>query len=75
MSCHPISAHNDGRLPIAANPQSFRDIWPSGIPAKMPHAMVKGHAKAYDLSPVHQWRSVLNLHTNAKSRETIFSCG
>jgi hypothetical protein len=39
----------------AASPESFRDIWPSGPePAEMPYTMVKGHAKTYDLEPVHQ---------------------
>jgi hypothetical protein len=65
----------DGRLLGAASPQSFHDIWSSGpVPAKMPLTMVKGHARAYDLEPVHQWRSALSLHTDAKSNETIFSC-
>ena len=47
--------------------QSLCDIWPSGpVPIETPHTMVKGHAKAYDLEPFHQWRSALSLHTNAK---------
>jgi hypothetical protein len=66
----------DGRLLGAASPQSFHDIWSSGpVPAKMPLTMVKGHAKRHDLKHVHQWRSALSLHTNARSKKTIFSCG
>jgi hypothetical protein len=45
-----------GRLLNAASPQSFVDIWPAprSRTYEMPHTMVKGHAKTYDLEPVHQ---------------------
>ena len=54
----------------------FVTFGPSGsVPEKMPHSTVRGHAKTHDLEAVHQWRSALSLHTNAKSKKVIFSCG
>ena len=66
------------RFLVPANPQSFRDIWPSGpVPAEIASYDWRSpscHAKTYDLESVHQWRPALILHTNVKSNETIFSC-